>query len=98
MAHSCTNWWRVGEGPFGGAASPDVTILPVALAASAIGRGTVAGVIGMFAVVTMATFIGLTMLATLVGYQIKGEWLERHAATITAIVLIAIGIVAYIGF
>jgi hypothetical protein len=32
------------------------------------------------------------------GYQIKGEWLERNATTITAIVLIAIGIVAYIGF
>jgi len=84
--------------PFGVAASPDLTILPVALAASAVGRGAVVGIIVVFAVVTMATFIGLTVLATLVGYQIKGEWLERHAATITAVVLIAIGIVAYIGF
>ncbi len=84
--------------PFGVAASPDLTILPVALAASAIGRGTVVGVIVVFAVLTMATFIGLTVLATLAGYQIKGAWLERHATTITALVLIAIGAVAYIGF
>lgn len=84
--------------PFGVAASPDLTILPVALAASAIGRGTVAGVLVVFAVFTIATFVGLTMLSTLAGYQIKGEWLERNANTITAIVLIAIGVVAYIGF
>jgi len=84
--------------PFGVAASPDLTILPVALAASAVGRGAVVGVIGVFAALTMATFIGLTVLATLAGYQIKGEWLERHATTITAVVLIAIGLVAYIGF
>jgi len=84
--------------PFGVAASPDLTILPVALAASAVSRGAVVGVIGVFAVLTMATFIGLTVLATLAGYQIKGAWLERHATTITAIVLIAIGSVAYVGF
>jgi len=83
--------------PFGVAASPDLTILPVALAASAVSRGAVVGVIVVFAVGTMATFIGLTVLATLAGYQIKGEWLERHATTITAVVLIAIGVVAYIG-
>jgi len=84
--------------PFGVAASPDLTILPVALAASAVGRGAVVGVIVVFAVLTMVTFIGLTVLATLAGYQLKGEWLERHANTITAVVLIAIGVVAYIGF
>jgi len=84
--------------PFGVAASPDLTILPVALAASAVGRGAVVGVIGVFAVLTMATFIGLTVLATLAGYQIKGEWLEHHATTITALVLIATGVVAYVGF
>ena len=84
--------------PFGIAASPDLTILPVALAASAVSGVTVAGVLVVFAIVTMATFVGLTVLATLAGYQIKGEWLERHAMTITALVLIAIGGVAYIGF
>jgi hypothetical protein len=84
--------------PFGVAASPDLTILPVALAASAIGGVTVASVLIVFVAVTMATFVGLTVLATIAGYRIKGEWLERNATTITALVLIAIGVVAYIGF
>lgn len=83
--------------PFGVAASPDLTVLPVALAASAVGRGAVAGVLVVFAALTMGTFVGLTVLATLAGYQIKGEWLEDNATTITALVLIAIGVVAYIG-
>jgi len=84
--------------PFGVAASPDLTILPVALAASAAGRGAVAGVLIVFAVITIGVFVGLTVLATLAGYQIRGEWLERNANTITALVLIAIGIVAFVGF
>ncbi|MFI5274530.1 MAG: hypothetical protein ACHQ4H_15980 [Ktedonobacterales bacterium] len=84
--------------PFGVAASPDLTILPVALAASALGGAAVGGVLVVFAAVTMASFIGLTVLATIAGYQIKGEWLERHAITITALVLIVIGVVAYSGF
>jgi nickel/cobalt exporter len=83
---------------FGVAASPDLTMLPVALAASAIGVGTVLGVLASFTVATMATFVGLTVIAMLAGYQIKGEWLERHANTITAIVLIGIGIVSFVGF
>lgn len=84
--------------PFGVAASPDLTILPVALAASAIGGGAVVGVLGVFAVLTIATFIGLTVLATLAGYQVKGAWLENNANTITSLVLIAIGVVAFVGF
>ncbi len=84
--------------PFGVAASPDLTILPIALAASAIGGGTVAGVLVVFAAVTVAAFVGLTVLATRLGYQIKGEWLERNATSVTALVLIAIGVVAFVGF
>jgi nickel/cobalt exporter len=84
--------------PFGVAASPDLTILPVALAAGAVGGVTVVGVLIVFVAVTMATFVGLTVLATIAGYRIKGEWLERNATTITALVLIAIGVVAYVGF
>jgi len=83
---------------FGVAASPDLTVLPVALAASAVGIGAVAGVLIAFTLVTMATFVGLTVIAMLAGYQIKGEWLEKHATTITAVVLIGIGIVAFVGF
>ena len=83
--------------PFGMAASPDLTILPVALAASAIGTAAVVAVLSVFAAVTIATFLGLTLVATLVGYQIKGDWLEKHATTITSLVLILLGIVALIG-
>lgn len=45
----------------------------------------------------MVVFVGLTMVGAFVGYQIKGEWLERHATTITALVLIAVGAVAFVG-
>lgn len=83
--------------PFGVAASPDLTILPVALAASALGIGAVVAVLSVFAVVTIVTFVGLTVIATLAGYQIKGQWLENNANTITSLVLIAIGIIAFIG-
>ena len=83
--------------PFGMAASPDLTILPVALAASTVGKVAVVGVLSVFAVFTIATFIALTVIATLVGYQAKGDWLEKNANTITSLVLIAIGIVAYFG-
>ena len=84
--------------PFGVAASPDLTILPVALAASALGTGAIISVLGMFALLTIATFIGLTVVATIAGYQIKGEWLEKNANAVTSLVLVAIGIVAYVGF
>lgn len=83
--------------PFGAAASPDLTILPVFLAASAIGLGTVVGVLTTFSLVTLMTFVSLTVAATVAGYQVKGEWLEDHDNTITALVLIAIGIAVYLG-
>ena len=83
--------------PFGAAASPDLTILPVFLAASAIGLGTVIGVLTTFSVVTLSTFVLLTVGATVAGYQVKGEWLEDHGNTITAIVLLVIGIAVYLG-
>jgi hypothetical protein len=83
--------------PFGVAASPDLTFLPFGIAASAYGGGAVGAVLGVFAAVTMATFVGLTVVAAAVGYQMRGEWLEDHANTITSGVLIAIGVVAYIG-
>jgi len=39
----------------------------------------------------------LTVGATLAGYQIKGDWLEKNGNTITAIVLVAIGAAVYAG-
>jgi hypothetical protein len=83
--------------PFGAAASPDLTILPVFLAASAVGIGTVIGVLTTFSAVTLATFVTLTVIATLAGYQVKGEWLEKNGNTITAVVLVAIGVAVYAG-
>jgi hypothetical protein len=59
--------------------------------------GAVISVLGTFALFTIGTFIVLTVIATLAGYQIKGDWLEDNANTITALVLMAIGIVAFIG-
>ena len=83
--------------PFGVAASPDLTILPVGLAASAYGGGAVLTVLGVFAAITMGTFVGLTVAATAAGYQVKGEWLERHANSITSLILVAVGLVAFLG-
>lgn len=83
--------------PFGAAASPDLTILPVALAASAIGVGVVIACLVSFTIVTLATFVVLTVAATLAGYQVKGEWLEEHGNLITAGVLAVIGIAVFLG-
>jgi hypothetical protein len=57
----------------------------------------VLGVLGTFSLVTLATFVVLTVSATLAGYQVKGEWLEEHGNLITGGVLIAIGIAVYVG-
>lgn len=84
--------------PFGVAASPDLTFLPLGMAAGAYGIGAVAAVSTVFAAATMATFVGLTLVATAAGYQMRGRWLEDHANDITSIVLIAIGVAAFIGF
>lgn len=85
-------------GPFGVAASPDLTILPVALAASAVSAMLVVGVLIVFSIFTIATFLILTLLAPKLGYQIKGDWLEKNAIAINSVMLIAIGVVAYVGF
>ena len=83
--------------PFGVAASPDLTFLPIGIAAGAYGVGEVLTVLAVFAVVTMAAFVGLTLAATAAGYQMRGEWLEDHANTITSLVLVGIGLVAFAG-
>ena len=82
--------------PFGAAASPDLTVLPVALAAAAVSSALVGGVLLVFSVTTLATFVVLTVAATAAGYQVKGEWLEEHATAISGGVLIVIGIVVFL--
>ena len=83
--------------PFGAAASPDLTILPVFLAATATGIATAIGSVVIFAAVTIATIVGLTLAATRGGYQIRGEWLEQWGNLLTALVLIIIGVLVFAG-
>ena len=83
--------------PFGAAASPDLTILPVFLAAAAVGAATAVGSLLAFAGATIATFVGLTVLATAGGYQLKGHWLDRWANAVTAATLLAIGALVLAG-
>jgi nickel/cobalt exporter len=77
--------------PFGAAASPDLTILPVFLAATTAGVATAIGSLVIFAAVTIGTIVGLTLAATRGGYQIRGQWLERWGNMFTALVLVVIG-------
>jgi nickel/cobalt exporter len=83
--------------PFGAAASPDLTILPVFLAAATAGVATAIGSLVMFAAVTIGTIVGLTLTAARGGYQIRGQWLEQWGNTITAATLIVIGVLVLTG-
>jgi nickel/cobalt exporter len=77
--------------PFGAAASPDLTILPVFLAAATVGPSTAVGSVIVFAAVTIGTIVMLTLLAAASGYQVKGDWLDRWGNLLTAVVLVVIG-------
>ena len=81
--------------PFGAAASPDLTILPVFLAATAAGAFAAVGALVVFSAVTIATIVGLTLLACFGGYQVQGRWLDRWGNMFTACVLVAIGVLVF---
>ncbi len=83
--------------PFGAAASPDLTILPVFLAATTVGIAIAIGSLVIFAAVTIGTIVGLTLAAAHGGYQIRGQWLERWGNVFTAGVLVVIGALVLIG-
>jgi hypothetical protein len=83
--------------PFGAAASPDLTILPVFLAATTAGVGAAVGSLVVFAAVTIATIVGLTLFATVGGYQVRGAWLDRWGNVFTALVLVTIGVLVLTG-
>lgn len=83
--------------PFGAAASPDLTILPVFLAATTAGVTTAVGSLFVFAVVTVATIVALTLAACFGGYQIRSQWLELWGNACTALVLIIIGTLVLAG-
>jgi nickel/cobalt transporter (NicO) family protein len=83
--------------PFGAAASPDLTILPVFLAATTAGVGVAIGSLVVFGAVTILTIVTLTLVATAGSYQIGGEWLDRWGNAFTAAVLIVIGALVLAG-
>jgi hypothetical protein len=70
--------------PFGAAASPDLTILPVFLAATTAGVATAIGLLVMFVAVTIATLVGLTLTAARgraadPPAQLTGEFVVRRS-------------------
>lgn len=77
--------------PFGAAASPDLTILPVFLAASALGTAAALGSLATFTVATVATIVGLTTATALGARLFTASWIDRRANLVTALTLIAIG-------
>jgi nickel/cobalt transporter (NicO) family protein len=77
--------------PFGAAASPDLTILPVFLAAGGSGFATAAATLAAFALVTVATIAGLTFSTALLSHRLRGAWIDRGANLLTAAVLLLIG-------
>jgi ABC-type nickel/cobalt efflux system permease component RcnA len=83
--------------PFGAAASPDLTILPVFLAATAAGPGAAVASLLAFAVATIGTIVGLTLAASRGGYAINAQWLERRGNTLTALVLVIVGLLVLTG-
>jgi hypothetical protein len=84
--------------PAGIAASPDPTILPVFLAAIAVNVRTAIAVLIVYALVTIIAMTGLTLAAVWGGYQVKWAWLEHHSNQVTAAVLVALGIAAWLAF
>jgi nickel/cobalt transporter (NicO) family protein len=83
--------------PFGAAASPDLTILPVFLAATTAGAGAAIGSVVVFGAVTIVTIVGLTLFAAAGGYQVRGQWLDRWGNVFTAVVLMVIGALVLTG-
>ncbi|MGX9297591.1 hypothetical protein [Tsukamurella paurometabola] len=83
--------------PFGAAASPDLTILPVFLAASGLGVTTAVGSLVAFSLVTVGTIVALTILGAAAGYQLHGAWIDKGANLITAAVLLLIGVLVTTG-
>jgi hypothetical protein len=82
---------------FGAAASPDLTILPVFLAATAAGVGAAVGSLIVFGLVTVATFVILTLVATVGGHKLAGRWLEKSGNLLTAGMLLVVGLLVLVG-
>jgi nickel/cobalt exporter len=83
--------------PFGAAASPDLTILPVFLAASALGAGAALGSLAVFTIVTVLTIVGLTVATALGARRLTAPWIDRSANLLTAGTLLLIGALVVFG-
>jgi ABC-type nickel/cobalt efflux system permease component RcnA len=83
--------------PFGAAASPDLTILPVFFAASALGTTAALGSLATFTVATVATITGLTTATALGTRLFTAPWIDRRANLITAFTLVTIGALVVAG-
>lgn len=77
--------------PFGAAASPDLTILPVFLAAATVSAAASFATLIIFSAVTVATVVGLTLAGAAGGYRLRGAWIDKGANAITAAMLLVIG-------
>ncbi len=77
--------------PFGAAASPDLTILPVFLAATTAGTLAAIGSLIVFATVTITTIVTLTVLTFATGHGLGARWLDRWGNAFTALVLFTVG-------
>jgi hypothetical protein len=82
---------------FGAAASPDLTILPVFLAASALGAGAAIGSLAAFTLVTVVTIVGLTIATALGARLLTASWVDRSANLLTAGTLLLIGALVVCG-
>ena len=82
---------------FGAAASPDLTILPVFLAAGSLGPAAAAGTLTAFAVATIAAITGLTTVAALGARRLTAPWSERAANRGAAATLLVIGALVVTG-
>ena len=78
--------------PFGAAASPDLTILPLFLTAGALGIGPALGVLAAFALATVAVMVGLTLAAATGARRLTAPWIEERATLLTAATLLVIGV------
>ena len=83
--------------PFGAAASPDLSILPLFLAAGAVGVGPALGVLIAFALATVAVMVGLTLATAKGASLLTAPWIERRANALTAVTLLVIGVLVVTG-
>ena len=81
--------------PFGVAASPNLAILPIALAAAGLGGPALLFALASFTAGTLATFLALSVFGTAFGYLVEWPWLERNGESVSAALLVAIGLLAF---